>query len=83
MTIPESVHHYQGMATNRADRAGASAEPLLSPQDLSDLCGVPIGTVYQWNYRRVGPRAIKVGKHVRYRPADVEAWLESNAQTAS
>ena len=26
-----------------------------------------------------GPRAIKVGKHIRYRTSDVEQWLEDLA----
>lgn len=29
----------------------------------------------QWAYLGKGPSYIKVGKHRRYRPADVEEWL--------
>lgn len=49
---------------------------LLSPAELADLLGIPVGTVYQWNYRHVGPRKISVGRHIRYRRSDVEAWLD-------
>ncbi|MCP2359688.1 putative DNA-binding transcriptional regulator AlpA [Nonomuraea thailandensis] len=31
-------------------------------------------TVYAWNSRGGGPRYMKIGKHVRYKLADVEAW---------
>jgi excisionase family DNA binding protein len=56
------------------------AQGLLSPQQLADYIDVPVATVYRWNYERTGPRAIKVGRHVRYRIGDVESWLESRAQ---
>ena len=54
-------------------------EQLLSPEDLARLVGVPLKSVYRWNAHRTGPKALKVGRYVRYRPADVEAWLESRA----
>lgn len=78
--MPEGVYHCQGMDTNQEPRRD---DRLLSPQELSELVGVPVGTVYQWNYRKVGPRAIKVGKHVRYRMSDVNAWLEGNTVEAA
>ena len=49
---------------------------LWTPQDLADYLVVPVNTVYQWNHKGSGPRPISVGRHVRYRQEDVEAWLE-------
>jgi excisionase family DNA binding protein len=49
---------------------------MLSPQDLADFLRVPVTTVYDWRYKRKGPPASKVGRHVRYRRSDVEAWLD-------
>ncbi len=60
-----------------ADTAIALGDALLSPQQLADYVGVPVATVYRWRYEGTGPRGIKVGKHVRYRRQDVEAWLET------
>lgn len=51
---------------------------LLSPQQLADYLGVAIKTVYAWNHEGTGPTVIRVGKHVRYRREDVEAWLAAN-----
>lgn len=52
-------------------------EKLLSPAEVAELLGVPLGTVYKWNQQRTGPPVLHVGKHARYRAADVEAWLAS------
>lgn len=52
-------------------------EKLLTPQELADGVGVPLATVYQWRYKGVGPAAIKVGRHVRYRADAVNRWLDS------
>jgi hypothetical protein len=40
---------------------------------------VPPRTVYNWRTRGLGPRGIRVGRHVRYRLADVDAWLDGLA----
>jgi excisionase family DNA binding protein len=42
---------------------------------------VPVKTLYTWRYKRVGPKAHRVGRHLRYRWEDVEAWLSSDAAT--
>ncbi len=52
---------------------------LRSPSEVADLLGVPKATVYKWQSDRSGPAFIKVGRHVRYRTADVEKWLDSHA----
>jgi len=54
-------------------------EELLTPEQLSDEAQVPVSTVYRWNYTRTGPTPLKLGKHVRYRRSDVNAWLEQKA----
>ena len=52
-----------------------SADPLLSPEQLADYLGVPIKTVYRWREHRDGPPGFRVGRHVRYRASDVDAWI--------
>jgi excisionase family DNA binding protein len=57
--------------------AGSNKDPLLSPEQLSkELNGIPVATLYQWRLKGTGPRALKVGRHLRYRRSDVDAWLE-------
>ena len=55
----------------------------LSPEELSRELGIPLGTIYRWRSRGGGPRGFKVGRHVRYRRSDVEAWLETQADRPS
>ena len=52
-----------------------SAAKLWSVQELAEFLGVPVATVYQWRTKRYGPVGLGIGKHVRYRPADVDHWL--------
>jgi predicted DNA-binding transcriptional regulator AlpA len=49
----------------------------LSPEQLAEREDVSIQTIYHWNKTRTGPRFMKLGRHVRYRLADVIAWEES------
>ena len=52
-----------------------ASEPLLSPQEVAEFLGVPVASLQTWRAGRRGPRVYKVGRHVRYRRADVERWL--------
>ncbi|MEU6504319.1 helix-turn-helix domain-containing protein [Streptomyces californicus] len=47
----------------------------LTPLDLADLLGVPVETVCQWRRKDTGPRGFRVGRHLRYDPEDVRAWV--------
>lgn len=49
-------------------------ERHLTAKDLAEREGVPLQTVYAWNTHGTGPRYMNIGKHVRYRLADVERW---------
>ncbi|MFG1844608.1 helix-turn-helix domain-containing protein [Micromonospora carbonacea] len=56
-----------------------TAEPRWSVTDVSAFLGIPVGTLYQWRHRRIGPRAARVGRHLRYDPAEVRAWFDRQA----
>ena len=49
---------------------------LLTVEELADYLGVPVATLYQWRYRRQGPPGFRVGRYIRYRPTDVQQWIE-------
>lgn len=61
-------------------RLGEGERPaMLSPRQLADYLGVPVKTLYDWRWKGEGPPGYRVGRHVRYRVEDVEAWLEEHA----
>lgn len=49
---------------------------LWSVQDVSYSLGIPVGTLYQWKVHRKGPPCRRIGRYLRYRPADVRAWVD-------
>ena len=56
---------------------------LLTVQDLAAYLGVPVTTLYQWRYRREGPRGFRVGRHLRYQWTDVTEWIEHQIESAN
>jgi excisionase family DNA binding protein len=52
---------------------------LITAEELAEELGVPRGTIAQWRWKGQGPRGIKVGKHLRFRREDVDAWIEAQA----
>jgi predicted DNA-binding transcriptional regulator AlpA len=48
----------------------------LTPEDIAAVFGVPLETVYGWRKKRTGPPGFRIGKHVRYDPAAVRAWVD-------
>jgi excisionase family DNA binding protein len=46
-----------------------------SPEELATEFELPLATIYRWRSERKGPVGHKLGRHVRYRRSDVEAWL--------
>lgn len=54
-----------------------AASRLWSIQETSEYLSVPVNTLYQWRATGDGPKAYKLGKHLRYDPADIRAWLET------
>lgn len=56
-----------------------AVDRLWTVEDVSTFLGVPVGTLYQWRHRRLGPPAAKVGRHLRYDPADVRSWFSQQA----
>jgi excisionase family DNA binding protein len=53
----------------------APPEELWTIHQVAAFLNVPVGTLYQWRHRGVGPHAYRVGRHLRYDPAAVRRWL--------
>ncbi|MFD4760887.1 helix-turn-helix transcriptional regulator [Streptomyces sp. NPDC058439] len=60
-------------------RAGLP-DRYLTPEDLTQMFSLPsVETVYAWRKKRIGPPAIRIGKHLRYDPQAVRAWVDTLA----
>lgn len=65
------------MSANREKSLlSGGAEALATIREVAAFLKVPPKTLYRWRYLGVGPRAYRVGKHLRFRWEDVETWLE-------
>lgn len=53
--------------------------PYLTTEQVSEYLTVPVSTLYQWRSRGRGPRAAKVGRHLRWKLADVDRWVDDQA----
>lgn len=51
--------------------------PLATRAEVADYLRVPLRTLEQWACKGRGPAYTRVGRHVRYRWEDVEAWLDA------
>jgi predicted DNA-binding transcriptional regulator AlpA len=67
--------------------AGAAVAPrtlpsrYLTPDDLVEMFDLPsVETVYQWRRKRTGPRGFRVGRHLRFDPEDVRAWVDAQRE---
>lgn len=64
-------------------RALRELDHLPGPEDVSAALGIPVPTLYRWRSQGKGPRAMRLGRHLRYRVEDVEAWLDEQALAAN
>jgi hypothetical protein len=55
-------------------------EPLLTVAEVANWLGVAEGTLRYWRHVHRGPPSLTVGGAVRYRPNDIERWLEHGAK---
>ncbi len=69
--------------------AGASPAPstnpdrLLTEMELEAEDGFNHRTLQAWRVRGGGPKYLKIGRSVRYRRKDIEAWLASKIRRST
>ena len=50
-------------------------ESLLTETEVSEHLKVSLACLRRWRLHKIGPRFVKVGPLVRYRPDDLENWV--------
>ncbi len=65
------------MGLSLADSAPHSR--LWTVEELSVYLGIPVPTLYRWHRYHCGPPAHRIGRHLRYVPDEVSAWLRDQS----
>lgn len=56
--------------------------PMATPEEVAEYLVVSVKTIYDWRLKRIGPKAYKVGNHLRYRWAEVDKWVDEQSEDA-
>ena len=51
---------------------------LLDPPTVAEDFGVTVQRLAEWRHKGIGPNYVKVGRLIRYRAEDINAWLDAN-----
>ena len=54
-----------------------SEQTLLDEKQLARTLNISVASARRWRLLRQGPKFLKIGASVRYRPGDLELWLAS------
>jgi predicted DNA-binding transcriptional regulator AlpA len=57
--------------------------PLLTPHEAAAYLRQAVKTLANWRVLGSGPRFVKYGRSVRYRQADIDAWLAEKSRTST
>lgn len=71
--MTRTLRRRDGQETDLPDR-------YLTPNEVAELLGVPVDTIYQWRYKRTGPPGFRVGRHLRFDPRAVRRWVEDQSE---
>ncbi len=64
------------MVTKSEDAIGRTGlDRLLTVQEAADVLRCSVSSLDKWRLTGNGPQFVKVGARVRYRPADVAAYV--------
>jgi predicted DNA-binding transcriptional regulator AlpA len=58
-------------------------EPLLTVEQVSQLVGRSVITLEKDRLYGSGPRYVKMGRLVRYRPEDIRAWVAERVRCST
>ena len=56
---------------------------MLNERAAAVRLGIAVRTLQAWRVRGEGPQFAKLGRAVRYRPADLDAFIEGGLRTST
>lgn len=66
--------HVQCMSTTESSLP-AELRAVLTLSELAEMLGVPAQTLYDLRSQGRGPRGFRVGRELRFRMSEIEAWI--------
>lgn len=73
----------QRVAEMQTTSVNAAGDPLWTPDEVAAHLRVTKGQLAGMRYTGTGPKYSKLGRRVRYRPADVAEWVADNLRTGT
>lgn len=59
------------------------SQQYMTVEEVAELTRSTPSAVYQWRARGIGPRAFNIGKRLLFKPADVQAWIDSHSDESA
>lgn len=56
---------------------------LVDEHEAADILGLSARTLREWRRSGTGPRFVKLGRSVRYEPAELDAFIAANRATST
>jgi excisionase family DNA binding protein len=56
---------------------------LKTPREVAEKLNIQTRTLQDWRSNARGPKFVRVGRHIRYRKSDIEAWIEQQSENVA
>jgi len=66
-------------STSVAGAGSPRRATALTERQVAELLGLSVATLRAWRHRGRGPRFLRLGRSVRYLPADVDEFVRASA----
>jgi predicted DNA-binding transcriptional regulator AlpA len=78
----ENQNRYHADRASSASTATPGPRPpklseMMNERQVAEHINMSLGALRRWRLFRTGPKFVKIGRAVRYKRTDVEAWLDS------
>lgn len=61
-----------------SENPGSSRDALMTEADVARRLNLAVGTLQSWRITGKGPEFVKLGRAVRYRPEDIERFVQAS-----
>ena len=69
----------QRMRVIRMEEMPSRFEQLWSIEQVAQHLAMSTKTLYGWRCRKYGPPSYRLGNKIRYRPAEVQSWVDEQS----